>query len=947
MLRVVGNGTRSGRVRLSGKAVFKAALSPLPLPPQFLAPCLDDCASIAAFSRSALKANHDPGTSSRTQWQSSESAFEEPTLEYASNSRDIDEMPHSDPRRSSKAAASAERSQPTFSQAQLDLYHIIRGRVGNASSTSPRSGAEGSAQGARSNSSAATRPLQTFRWVVWLVEHSVQPVAPQRRKLGPPKPQQRDSKGKGVQRDINNSSSSAASASYQHSAPAWGLLMKYAARRSDAEAFKVIVESFAKWWGEQRLQQMLAQTAETSQYDGQLAAKPVEVQHRAPLPEKWQTQTPRQVQNLALALLTRLRNHQVIPDPDADHLARALGAAPRSTDQSSDSPYVILANLRRRQAIPSLRQKQVISKDASASLGPAQNLYIAKKIAYLSSVNASSEVRQQLRDFMALIEEHQHGGQIDVEGLKRVLLERGLTTSETTVDRSGATLGRRRMSAMARREARRLQEVEEQRKANAEPLEPAPVAGFLGSLDDPSSLASLLVQREQLLQQTIARWSSSSSSDFWSSSAHTHTSSSNSSTPSAGPPPSWLTLAALRSLAERGDSVKLKQLVKLYLSAWSSEHSALFEGGGRSYFLPRYGSTSRTRRVRAVSEPDTEPEGASFLNLLVRSHLVGAVDAESARRAYENAHADLTELCGEGDAARLLLDGQTRCKETLPTFVGRSPSLWSTYARPELPLLVPNETTVLLFLRLLRLARAPLQEGFDLVADFERKWSPACAMDRLAHQRVSPTRSEARRSQIPSSQAPQQPAPSLSADLYPTSNAPSTTREQLPLLLFTLRTSRILLRWATDRGSSTFAARAVDLANEWRWIAREVREVQETGRRGRRWERKQRRREEQGETTSLTREKRDSGGNSGSGNVEKERDGTMRGPRRIAATKYSGLRREGREWAKWRRGLTRGRRRGLLRGPAAPASSASGVSVKGVSVKENTVAGGGGDQVGT
>lgn len=920
MLRVVGNATHSARTRISTKAATKTASSHVSLPPQWLAPCLTDGASFAAFSDSALKAYNDPSTSKSAWIQGSESAFEEPTLEYASNSRDIDEVPQG--RRSSDLATSSASSPPTFSQAQLNLYHTIRLRVGKGNPNASRSGAEGSAQGAQTTSLAATRPLQTFRWVAWLVEHSVPPVIPQRRKFGPPTLQQKGNKGKAVVQDSHSSSPAVASSLYQHSAPAWGLLLKHAAHRSDAEAFKMIAESFAKWWEEQRLQRMLAQTTETSQDGREVAAKPLEGEDRAPLLVKWQVQTPGQVKILALALLTRLRNHHAISGEDSDHLARVLGAAPGSKGQSSDSPYVILANLRRRQPIPSTRPAPAALKDSPASYKPQHNLHIARKIAYLSSVNAASEVRRQLREFMALLEEHQQGGQIDVEGMKQVLLQRGLSVRESTAEGSRGTSARRGMGAVARREARRItKEVEEQRKADVEAGEPSPVAGFLGSLDDPASLASLLVQREQLLQQTIARWSSSSAADFWSTSAHTHTSSSDSSASSAGPPPSWLTLAALRSLAERGDSVKLKQLVKLYLSAWSSEHSALFEGGGRSYFLPRYGSTSKTRRVRAVSDPDTEPEGASFLNLLVRSHLVGAIDAESARRAYEHAYADLLELCGEGGAARLLLDGRTSSKEAVPTFVGRSPSLWSRNARPELPLLVPNETTVLLFLRLLRLARAPLQEVFDLVAGFERKWSPACAIDRLAQRGAAAQ--EPKSSHTSSSQpskAPLPPASSPSALLWTSSissSASPSTEEQLPLLLLTLRTSRILLRWATDRRSSAFAVKAVDLATEWRWIAREVREVQDKGRRGRRWERKQRKWAEQGETVGVGSAREDF-----SGGGRSDEEGKRRGARRIAATRYRGLRREGREWAKWRRTLIRGRRKGLLRGPAQASSPA-------------------------
>lgn len=751
--------------------------------------------------------------------------FDQPSLEYAKYSRDPDEP--------AEAFTRSAKQPPRFTPAQLTLYHALRQLTFGS-------------RRKRSKRNQIIKPSQVYRWTLWTVEQKPE-VSSQSKDVAAA-----SLKGKGKQREVTSQAPT-----HELSAPSWGLLLRYAVQEGDHETFAAMVEGFLDWRKRLVLEKMTHEKDQQSQsqsdfFSHNATAEDAAARSRGTatesrtLHESGQgsetVQTIAQVISLARTLASKLDNTQSLSSPSGVAVPQLLkDAAHRPSQDAGSNPYHLTATLRGKVPIPPAPPTTVAADDAADTAPRPQGR--PKHLRWLSSLKKPEEKRQ-VKEFMELLSEASTeeltAETLALEMKRRAEAIRALDTSTPEAASSG---GRKSKAAPSEAEA-------SQQTSPAQPAKPF-TFDLLGSPTDPKSISSILLRKTRLRQwlfsdrrQQDQEPSSSLDADgplLASSSAQ-------------GTPHTWLFLLYARSLSERGATAKLREVLELYLSAWYEQKTnvpslEIFEAEPtrkqrktltKARFFPN------PYAVFAISEPTREPRGCDLLNYLLRSRVGRCLDEQTSQEEFQQGWKDCLDLCTESASSVI---GSTQ----------DDPPSTMTQGSKRLPLVTPDETTILLLLDLLRHDPDRLSKGFNLIEECERSWSPPIRLK---------------------------------------------TVETRPYMYLTIRTSRILLSWAREAQDAEAAEKAVHLAKKWR--TQEL--IRSKVKANMAWHRKSKKRSSAPGISSTA---------SASPDASSSSDGTDEtiGRSRRLRPEYSTLRRPGRAWFLWKRAVGRARAKNLLKPP--------------------------------
>lgn len=633
----------------------------------------------------------------------------------------------------------------TFTSEQISLYRILRNVLKDERQELKN----------RSSNSKSGRRRKADRLVSLAQSLAAQPVQ---------KPADRKGKAKEVtdERSIR----------HQYSVPTWALLLRYATRCGDGATFMKILVGISQWKNRAALEKMEEQhqrvlSVYALEDEPGMMYSASDTTFRRTLGFAERTLTFNQLEDLAIVLAIKLKStgNLRLVDPStvpqsmqSSFLTNLLARMEQQTD--SQAGY---SNAQSAAAI--IKQPMNFQK---ASTQHADDIRASYQLRWPSSSRTSKDVRTQVRLLLGVLQEAHR--QSLTPRARKSLIERRWR------EHVGATAS----------------DAEEDLHRESVAVDPASNPPFpaLGSAADPASIFSLLLNREDVAHAVTSSWLS----------RHRPGS-------SGGPmrslsqlsdaPPAWLLLLILHSHAARGDVERVHELIESFLHAAGEKQASLasntdlLERGSQPTELPDLRFYKRSllhsgtpRKIGTAHDKDGElPTGQRLLNMLMRAYQTKVVDAASGRAAFAQAWRDCQRLCGA--KSRSQMAGQSSSTSTSAT----------------LPLLTPNEDTILLLLSLLRFDRGRATKGLSLVREAEDLWARPALKPRRIKVSASPD-------------ATGQDVGGRHEDM---------SLRGIPFLHLSLRTAKVLLGWASDNRWAKAASEAVELAHRWRWAQRDHR----------------------------------------------------------------------------------------------------------------------------
>lgn len=682
----------------------------------------------------------------------------------------------------------------------------------------------------------------------WLVEHSkAQHINSSGEGSG--------AQGKGKARKIDAKKERVDEASrLDFSVPIWGVLLQNAASHRDGRTFVKVLQSAGRWWDNVILQKLehvyqtalrsleepvldLRKSADESA-DSTSKSTVLDAAGGSKLPH-----TMSELEQLAVRLAWKLKSGRNLPTLRIKQLAARSHLFARLCAQLDPSvrdflalkrPDVITDLLREKLPVPRNRSS-ILEGDAKSQSTDAKRhrpWSLQRRIRMIALADCDREARCQLRDFMAILRERADQN-LGLGALETRIQQRWRTCSSRNVqEMKDSSISK---SGIGSRSLRRpLQKVTGLSHEVASSLQPDPDVSdskpfpLLGHIRDKSSLMSLLVRRHRTADAVIVHWLCS-----WRGGAVTGRAlagwrgqepgmkQSVGSGVSALRPPIWLLVVAVKALAERGDTAKVESTIRAYLSAYA-ETCPLTDEGWRSHrraYELWESNTAGRRRVRPPQSlhfkmtqiiafhpgarslyktsklAEEQVDGSSLLNYLVCAHHVAVVDAQSGRSELHKAWSACIELCGD----RAIRTG--RAKEAQAS-LSHAPSMLPS-VRP-LPLLTPDEFTVIYLLKLLRFDSGRVRRGLELVKRIEETWGPIEVV------RIVPNASDAFSKQdvtVVPKVGPEARRPSRYATRITIRNPPT---------FLTVRTASLLLQWAYETRKLRYVDEIVEMAERWR-----------------------------------------------------------------------------------------------------------------------------------
>lgn len=657
-----------------------------------------------------------------------------------------------------------------------------------------------------------------------------------------------DSELKAACRPNPRSYNAATTINFDWSLAVWALLLREAARRHDGSIFVDIMLKAVQWCEKAILKELeRAHLDSTTSLQRSLSHLQVQdlsgsgglTQQQRYLGGSHNVKTFDQFERHATTLAAKLQDRDCLP---VHRLADLMQRYPfmrrvfdtkvpiTTPDHTNEDPTRILQILKRPLPLP-VRHSQIkkaattlqdLTLESSSPKSTHRRRSYQRRVRWLTHASINLEGRRQLRDFSAVLRERAERN-VDLQNTVALINHHWQRRMTETRPVQPETYSEPSRVCESIRSARRSSRFRAQQKTQestpdsfiadrlTESVESEDDAfPLLGSICDPHSLKSRLLQRHQLADETIAGWLHSKGYyDGDQRSAGGPQTEAREEQPGSKPrsPPLWLFSAALRIFAERGDAARVKQSIKAYLSAYSDERNTAV-ATSQSAFLevksqPRdrdllfYPST-RSDKSTDRNSPLSLLDGSFMLTLLVRAYHLEAVDRSSASKAFKKAWADCLELCGDKQA-------RLRRAETLSD---RSSS--ATRVSEQLPLLTPNESTLISLFHLLKFERDRTQKGFALAQTFQKMWGAGVVKKILTRIPQHPSILKASEDQI---------AAVENAGAKHASDRTWT----IPSKELTIRTATQLAEWACQSGRQGDVAKAVMMAKRWRHQERDRR----------------------------------------------------------------------------------------------------------------------------